>query len=278
MKELYVGHYENALKAQKLAVEALKESKELIRNEYYTSPNKCIQCNSDLDFYKRKNKFCGSSCSAIYNNTKREGHKQETKDKIAKSLLGRVLSQETRDKILSSLSKTIKFGSCKIKYTNCKICDKLFTQRNYNKKVTCSNHCRIEASTNRKYRNGSRKTIKYKNLTLESSWELKVAIYLDENNVEWVRPKPFKWKNSNGKDKLYYPDFYLPNYNLFLDPKNPHCMEIDKEKMEWFSKEHQIVFGDINYLIGELNKLINKQTKTSVMESDKYDKQNPSKL
>lgn len=258
MKELYVGHYDNALKAQKLAVDALKKSKKLIRDEYYKSPNKCIQCNCDLNFYKRKNKFCGSSCSATYNNSKREGHKQETKDKIAKSLIGRTLSQETRDKILSSLSKTIKFRSCKIKYTNCKICNKLFTQRNYNNKVTCSNHCRIEASTNRKYRNGSRKTIKYKNVTLESSWELKIAIYLDDNKIEWIRPKPLKWINNRGENKLYYPDFYLPKYDLFLDPKNPYCMEIDKEKMEFFSKKYQIIFGDINYLTDELNKLINK--------------------
>jgi hypothetical protein len=258
MKELYVGHYENTLKAQKLAVEALKESKKLIRDEYYKSPNICIQCDCDLDFYKRKNKFCGSSCAATYNNTKRKGHKQETKDKIANSLVGRTLTQETRDKILFSLSKTIKFGSCKIKYTKCKICDKLFTQRNYNNKITCSEHCRIEASTNRKYRNGSRKTINYKNVILESSWELKVAIYLDDNNIEWVRPKPLKWKNNKEEDKLYYPDFYIPKYDLFLDPKNPYCMEIDREKMEWISKRHKIIFGDVNYLIGELNKILKK--------------------
>lgn len=256
MKELYVGHYENALKAQKIAVEVIKNNKKLIRDEYYKNPNKCLQCDCDLDFYKKRNKFCGNSCAATYNNIKRGGRDEETKDKISKTLVGRTLSQETRDKILLSLSKTVKFGTCKIKYTNCKICNKLFTQRNYSNKVTCSEHCRIEASTSRKYRNGSRKTIKYKDVTLESTWELEVAMYLDEKNIDWIRPKPLKWENKDGKNKLYYPDFYLTKYDLFLDPKNPYCMKIDKEKMNYISSRYKIIFGDINYLISELDKII----------------------
>jgi hypothetical protein len=83
-------------------------------------------------------------------------------------------------------------------------------------------------------------------------------MYLDEKNVDWVRPKPLKWVNSNGKNKLYYPDFYLPKYDLFLDPKNPHCLVLDKEKMEVVSKKYKIIFGDVNYLINQLNEIINK--------------------
>jgi len=254
MKELYAGHQKNLLEAQKIAVEVVKNNKKIIRDEYLKKPNKCLQCDNDLDFYKRKNKFCGSSCSATYNNNKRINLKQETKDKISKKLTGRTLPQETKDKISKKLLLT--YSTCKVKYTNCKICNKLFTQKNFNNKLTCSEFCRVEASTSRKYRNGSRKTIKYKKIILESSWELKLALFLDEKNVEWVRPKPLRWKNNEGKDKLYYPDFYLPKYDLFLDPKNPHCMEIDKEKIEFFSKNYKIIFGNIEYLIDELKKII----------------------
>ena len=38
---------------------------------YLSNPAHCMQCNSIIDYVKRKNKFCSSSCSATYNNTGR---------------------------------------------------------------------------------------------------------------------------------------------------------------------------------------------------------------
>ena len=79
-----------------------------------------------------------------------------------------------------------------------------------------------------------------------------------EKNIDWIRPKPLKWENKDGKNKLYYPDFYLTKYDLFLDPKNPHCMVLDKEKMNYISGRYKIIFGNVNYLIDQLNEIINK--------------------
>ena len=36
--------------------------------EYYKNPNRCLLCNSILDYKHRHNKFCNQSCSATYNN------------------------------------------------------------------------------------------------------------------------------------------------------------------------------------------------------------------
>jgi len=39
---------------------------------YSKNPSRCIQCNKAINYQQRKNKFCNKSCSAKYNNTRRE--------------------------------------------------------------------------------------------------------------------------------------------------------------------------------------------------------------
>lgn len=68
---------------------------------------------------------------------------------------------------------------------------------------------------------------------LDSSWEEALAIRLDELKIKWERPSiPIKWVDSDGKEHNYFPDFYLCDYDLFLDPKNPHAVAVQKEKLE----------------------------------------------
>jgi hypothetical protein len=62
--------------------------------------------------------------------------------------------------------------------------------------------------------------IKYKNVILGSSYELILAKSLDEFNIEWTQPNRIQYKDPNGKIRTYSPDFYLPEYNVYLDPKN----------------------------------------------------------
>lgn len=38
---------------------------------YYEAPNHCENCHTILDYEKKSNKFCGKSCSAVYNNTRK---------------------------------------------------------------------------------------------------------------------------------------------------------------------------------------------------------------
>jgi len=68
---------------------------------------------------------------------------------------------------------------------------------------------------------------------LDSSWEEALAVRLDELKIQWERPiTPFKWIDISGKEHNYFPDFYLCDYNVFLDPKNPHAFAVQKEKLE----------------------------------------------
>ena len=89
---------------------------------------------------------------------------------------------------------------------------------------------------------------------LESSWEVRVAEKLDELNIKWTRPKPISWIDSLGKTRLYYPDFYLSDRNIYLDPKNPYCMEQDKEKMRVVSSQIPLVFGPLETILDFIEK------------------------
>lgn len=69
----------------------------------------------------------------------------------------------------------------------------------------------------------------YKEIWFDSNWEIQVAKSLDENNIKWERPKiGFIW-NDNGN--RYYPDFYLPEYDVYLDPKNDYLISKDTLKI-----------------------------------------------
>ena len=74
--------------------------------------------------------------------------------------------------------------------------------------------------------------IEYKGIMLDSTWELKLAKILDKIKIKWIRPDPIKWTDKKGITHNYFPDFFLPKYNLFLDPKNPYAIEVQKEKLD----------------------------------------------
>lgn len=92
------------------------------------------------------------------------------------------------------------------------------------------------------------KRIKYKDKILGSSYELKVAISLDENNVKWNTCERFLYVDPFGKKRTYTPDFYLLEYDVYLDPKNDFLIEKinpalgfnDLEKIKLVEEQHNI--------------------------------------
>lgn len=68
------------------------------------------------------------------------------------------------------------------------------------------------------------KSIEYKGVKLDSKYEYEVAKNLDESHIKWKRPSYMIWKDENGIKHRYYPDFYLPEFNVYLDPKNDYLI------------------------------------------------------
>lgn len=87
--------------------------------KYNKSPNRCTHCDNPIEYEKRRNKFCSSSCSASFNNSNRE-LSDDTKKKISKTL---------SDKHTPNLHELI-----------CSSCGKEFLHKKVNKK-TCSSEC-----------------------------------------------------------------------------------------------------------------------------------------
>jgi len=149
----------------------------------------------------------------------------------------------------------------------CKMCNVIFNIETWNPKKTCSDKCFRELlrknSTFNPNCGGSTnyKKIKYKDIWMDSSWEVEVAKLMDDKNIIWERSRKnhmFWWTDETGTKRRYYPDFYLPKYNLYLDPKNKYKITLDEYKMNQVIKENNInlVWGLLPYIKETINNLI----------------------
>jgi hypothetical protein len=91
---------------------------------------------------------------------------------------------------------------------------------------------------NSNHRRLKKNTIIYNGVLLDSTWELVLAKRLDYLGIKWNRPEPLKWKDESGITHNYFPDFYLEEYNLYLDPKNPHAFRVQKKKLDLLMKTY----------------------------------------
>ena len=90
-----------------------------------------------------------------------------------------------------------------------------------------------------KHRRLKKNTVMYKGILLDSTWELELAKRLDELGVKWTRPEPIEWIDEQGLKHNYFPDFFLPDYDLYLDPKNPHAVRVQRKKLKKLLTQHR---------------------------------------
>ena len=241
---------------QKNAVLATAAWKQKRSDIYSANPSYCNQCQIILPQGKRHNKFCSNSCSAKFNNSKRPPRSDESKQKTSATMKSLIKS--------GSILKPVPPLNYQYPYTklygtyHCHFCNKSFWQKAEGQKC-----CSIECRDSIRSQNKCKKThIKYFNkfsnteVDLQSTWELTIAKWLDSNNIEWFRPnKRIKWINSEGKNKTYLPDFYLPKYESYLDVKNPIKMIQDSEKIDKIKQIINIHVGDIIQIKSSVERL-----------------------
>lgn len=75
---------------------------------------------------------------------------------------------------------------------------------------------------------------------LDSSYEVIVAEELDKNQIVWSRPGKFPWIDDEGIIHKYTPDFYLPQYDVYLDPKHKGLIPLHKDKILKVSEQNNI--------------------------------------
>lgn len=240
--------------------------------------NKCYKPSKEIkrQIKKKKTKFfCSLHCSAINTNNHNPNKKSEIilnclwcqksfistthkhHKKCCNNDCARKYAQSFCDK--NKLSDTIKKLWDNGKYGNrhdptipkikiCIICKKSFEYFGHNDRKTCSNECyRKLLSKNAKENPNcggetNYKKYRYKGVWMDSTWEKDLAEWMDEKGIIWERSRKymFWWIDIDSKKRRYYPDFYLPTYNLYVDTKNPYLMECDKEKIKSVLSENKI--------------------------------------
>lgn len=195
----------------------------------------CESCNEPIQKSKR---FCSSRCAAKKLNSQNPTRSEEVKRKISDALSGRILNPK------------------KLEPRNCRNCNALYTPKKPTLTIGyCSQECR-KIGTKRNLSialkgksggpregGGIGKGGYYKNIWLDSSWEIKYVTYLDEHNIKWERVKerfPYKFQ---GKDFKYIPDFYLPDTDTFVEIKG-YVTDKDEAKWKYFPHSLKILKKD----------------------------------
>jgi hypothetical protein len=103
--------------------------------------------------------------------------------------------------------------------------------------------------------------------TVDGTWEYELAVYLDENKINWKRNKKrFSYINEHNKQSFYTPDFYIVDFNFYIEIKG---YETEKDRCKWkhFTEElvilkaeelklikQKVPFKDIIYKSKHINK------------------------
>ena len=77
------------------------------------------------------------------------------------------------------------------------------------------------------------KTVDGKLVSMDSTWEVIMAMRLDELNIKWERDENMKlpYLMRSGRKRNYIPDFYLPEHDVYIEVKG-YLTESAKHKMK----------------------------------------------
>lgn len=205
--------------------------KNLITSNHINTSMICENCNNHHEGLYGSGRFCNAKCARGFST---KNNRKEISEKISKSL--------TKPTVMKP----------------CPACGHFFTGRN--RKKFCSINCstkfymntpsaklrlREQARINNFGGHTSKVKLYYETtngdvIYLQSSYEVQVAEELDKNNVNWHRPPHLIWVDSEGISHRYYPDFYLIDYDVYIDTKNDYLIKKDQVKINSVKKQNNI--------------------------------------
>lgn len=197
-------------------------------------PN-CLNCDKVLR--GDQTKFCSRSCAAHVNNKTRRPLTEEQRRKRSLSMQGTTRDVESIVKALITKGHKVSFL---LPNRLCPVCNE--DTGSYKRKC-CSPACvkqHLKQLSQSNPKCGGQKhthrsqiiNIAGETFTSESSFEVKVAQILNELQILWIRPSYVWYIDSDNKKRRYYPDFFLPDHNLYLDPKNDYLIQTDIDKIK----------------------------------------------
>ena len=204
----------------------------------------CPKCNTE---HSKQGKFCSRKCA----NSRVFTQETNSKKSVAAKQHYFALSASEKNKRIQHLREVAPIPQgpyTKVKLLHCSHCGKQFWSNNINTvrfTSTCSDECFL--SVKRKNRAGNK--TKYNTEMYDSNWEVVIAKWFDENNIQYIRPKQsIPWIDSTGKQRKYFPDFYVPSMDLYVDPKNKFCIKDQQEKLDYVSQKINLIYGEVDCL------------------------------
>lgn len=205
----------------------------------------CPKCNAT---HSLSGTFCSRACA----NSRTWSAEDKKKKSIAAT--GKKQTKDSIRKQILSKGQTLKEN------TICVICGDSTKTKN---RKTCSERCKSDLVSYQSRMHplcGGQRQTKRSRITniegeifvSESSFETRLAEIFNELEILWVRPKHLFYTDIKGNKRRYHPDFYLPNHDLYFDPKNDYLIKTDIDKINRTSKENDIKI----IILGE--KYINK--------------------
>lgn len=88
---------------------------------------------------------------------------------------------------------------------------------------------------------GRVKIVNYNGINLKGAWELKTAQWLDSLNIIWINetnPHDYFWNEGWHK---YFPDFFLPDYNSYIEVKG---YKTDRDDAKWNQFNDKLIIID----------------------------------
>ncbi len=165
---------------------------------------KCKQCNKELR--NPKNKFCGTSCAASFNNRRRKH------------------SKKTRTKISDKLKKYFEENGIKIKPRRCKFCQEFFDPKR-NKRKYCSVECTLMGRKRTKKDLLSKRTLTKILVRAFPDWHCPFCDWKETFHVHHIVPR-----RKGGSNDLNNLVMICPNHHSLADPG-----VIEQEKLSEYS-------------------------------------------
>ena len=82
----------------------------------------------------------------------------------------------------------------------------------------------------------------YKEYKVQGTWELAFIKWLDNNNLKFTCHRGrLSYFDDNGYEKSFYPDFYVYDWNSYVDVKSDYFYNINKNKIDNILKHNKNV-------------------------------------
>lgn len=185
----------------------------------------CPKCGVEFE-NNTKRRFCSRKCA--------NSHKQTDEQNYHRMLKKRKYLNPQTEEYKELLKNLLKNKEKLPFFKTCSRCGKEFMSYNYERK-NCDD-CKCNKNMNYTIKNPSKmgglrekggKTKEYINYTnrlkesmLLNKDEVKVAKYLDRLELNWHRNwNGFDYIDLNGKNRKFYPDFYIDDFDLYVEYK-----------------------------------------------------------